>query len=96
MKLYFSSSYYRWFSNRGDSGTRYLGIRYHGTGYLGLRYLGTRYLGFGISVLRDEQVLMAYAAHVMIIVVRYAVYNFSSSEFQGKILIPCALALIDY
>jgi hypothetical protein len=54
-------------SNRCDSGTL-------GTRYLGFR---TRYSVFGSSVSRyscDGQVLMANAAHVVVNVVRYAVY----------------------
>ena len=55
-------------------GTKVFGITVLGTWVFGISVLGIWV--FGISVLRDEQVLTAYAAHVIIIVVRYAVYNY--------------------
>ena len=65
---------------------------------LGTRYLGfrTRYSVFGSSVSRyscDGQVLMANAAHVVVFVVRYAVYPHSTPARQegGGVRCSCLM-----
>ena len=62
-----------------------LGIRYSVSRYWVLGSSVARYSVFGSSVSRyscDGQVLMAYAAHVVMIVVRYAVYPPSTPARQ--------------
>ena len=69
-------------------GTWVFGITVLGTWVFGISVFGSsvsRYSVFGSSVSRyscDGQVLMAYAAYVVIFVVRYAVYPLSTPARQ--------------